>query len=51
MDLRRDGANDDICNSSTIHEVIKDGKQLWTGIRFINGFRFFLTKELIPVCQ
>jgi len=29
MDLRKDGADDDIWTSSTIHEVIKAGKQLW----------------------
>lgn len=29
MGLRKDGADDGIWNSSTIHKVIKDGKQLW----------------------
>lgn len=46
MDLRKGGADDDIWNSSTIHEVIKDGKQLWTKKKKNYVFRFVFNQGI-----
>lgn len=44
MHLWKDGADDDICNRSTIHEVIKDGKQLLARIFFFMFLDFFFNR-------